>query len=131
MLNRIRFLTGEMSLYKKRLLLKSLVIPHVDQLGPIALIFGDKECKKLFVLMRRASRVIFGLGPNVDDDFVNLLYNFDRRKVWLATIEKVLSNWESKNLKFNNESLKRALGLRFDIQKIKNSEIDLKLYGNE
>ena len=36
-LNRIRFLTGDFSLFKKRLLLKSLVIPHVEQIGPIAM----------------------------------------------------------------------------------------------
>ena len=65
----------------------------------------------------------------MDDDFINLLYNFDRRKVWKNRVNIVLENWQSKNLKFNNEDLKRLLNI--NISEIKSTEIDLKPYGQE
>ena len=43
-------LTKDISLHKKRLLLKSLVMPHADMLGPIALLFGGKD-KKVMILL--------------------------------------------------------------------------------
>ena len=44
-LNRLKILSKDISLHKKRLLLKSLVMPHADMLGPIDLLLGGKEKK--------------------------------------------------------------------------------------
>ena len=47
----------------------------------------------------------------------------------MARINTVLSNWQSKNLKFNNEDLRRVLSISFS--EVKNNEIDLKLFGQD
>ena len=44
-LNRLKILSKDISLNKKCLLLKSLVMPDADMLGPIALLFGGKQKK--------------------------------------------------------------------------------------
>ena len=47
-----------------------------------------------------------GLGFNVADEFVGMLFNYDRRGFWLSRIKKVLKNWEKKGLKWVNNDLK-------------------------
>ena len=134
-----------MSLHKRRLLFKSLIVPHIDALGPIALIMRKPEPKyilkkdkytkeavseveKLFVLTRRAIRVIMGLGRNVDNKFVDLFFTYDRRLLWKARLLKVLDNWKIKGLSWNNRWLDDTLNEKLPET---GKEIDLKLWGDE
>ena len=49
-----------------------------------------------------------GLGFYVADDFIDMLFNYDRRGFWLSIIKKVLNNWKKKGLKWINNDLKRV-----------------------
>ena len=69
-----------------------------------------------------------GLGFNVADDFVDMLFNYDRRGFWLSRIKKVLNNWEKKGLKWKNNDLKRVLNLDLPIS---SKEMSLKPWGSE
>ena len=68
-----------------------------------------------------------GLGFNVADEFVDMLFNYDRRGFWLARIKKVLNNWEKKGLKWINNDLKRVLSLELPTA---SKEMSLKPWGN-
>ena len=69
-----------------------------------------------------------GLGFNVADEFVDMLFNYDRRGFWLSRIKKVLKNWEKKGLKWVNNDLKRVQNLDLPIS---SKEMNLKPWGNE
>ena len=69
-----------------------------------------------------------GLGFNVADNFIDMLFNYDRRGFWLLRIKKVLNNWEKKDLKWINNDLKRVLNLDLTIS---SKELNLKPWGNE
>ena len=69
-----------------------------------------------------------GLGFNVADDFIDMLFNYDRRGFWLSRIKKVLNNWKKKGLKWINNDLKRVLNLDLPIS---SKELNLKPWGNE
>ena len=144
-LSRVKQVSNEMSLHKRRLLFKSLVLPHIDAQGPIAMIMKKPdpkyilkkgkytkpvvtEVEKLFVLTRRAIRIIMGLGRNVDNKFVDLFFSYDRRILWKARLLKVLDNWKTKGLSWNNQWLNETIAEELPVTE---KEIELKLWGDE
>lgn len=85
---------------KRRLILKTLVTPHVDYVGALAVIIGGSAIEKTRTLLRRATRVIFGLGPNTKNDVIEELYNTDRVSRWTGRLVDILSRWKAKGMEW-------------------------------
>ena len=68
---KIKKIVSEWQLNKKRLIIKALVLPHLDYIGAIMLLGSKKQMENFKASMRRYARVILGLGYNVKNDFVD------------------------------------------------------------
>ena len=92
--SRIRKYVEGWSLNKKRLIVKSLIQPHLDYIGMLLQMGTEKEMEKFKASMRRFIRVIFGLGFNVKCKMVDLLVDVNREKIWLRRLRKIRDDWK-------------------------------------
>ena len=100
--SRIRRFTEGWNLNKKRLIVKSLVLPHLDYIGMLLLMGNDKEMERFKASMRRFIRVIMSLGYNVKCKMVDILVDVNRERIWLRRLKKIRDDWkEMANFKWH------------------------------
>ena len=91
---KIKKVVSEWELNKKRLIIKALVLPHLDYLGCQMLLGSKKQMENFKASMRRYSRVILGLGFNVKNDFVDLQVDVNREGIWIRRLRKIKDDWK-------------------------------------
>ena len=98
---KIKFATDKLSLHKKRLILKTLIISNFDYIGPLIMLANQKEVNKIKATIWKATRMIFQLGPNVKNEIVEQLVSPNREKVWGRRTLKIKNNWTTKDVNLN------------------------------
>ena len=114
--------TETWSLSKKRLIVKSLILPHIDYIGMLQLLGKKTDMEKFKASIRRFIRVIFGLGYNVKCELVNLLVDVNREKLWQRRLTKIKNDWEQM-AGYKWHLVNKVCDEQFNIV---NKEIDLK-----
>lgn len=99
-LSKVKPITEKMDWHKRRLILKTLVTPHVDYVGALAVVIGGSAIEKTRTLLRRATRIIFGLGPNTKNEVIEELYNTNRVKRWTERLVDILNRWKEKGMEW-------------------------------
>ena len=62
--------------------MKTLIISNFDYIGPVIMLSEQKEVEKMKSTIRKATRIIFQLGPNVKNEIVEKLVSLNREEVW-------------------------------------------------
>lgn len=99
-LSKIRMVTEKMSFHKRRILIRTLVVPHIDYIGAMALLNGKRATEQAMVLSRRATRVVYGLGYNTKCIVINTIQNSDRRYKWKERLNKIIEKWKDKEIEW-------------------------------
>ena len=94
LVSKVKRYTADWELSKKRLIIKSQILPHLDYIGMILQLGNSKDMEKFKASMRRFARVILGLGFNVKNDMVNLMVDVNRENLWIRRLKKIKNDWE-------------------------------------
>lgn len=97
-LAKIKHVSDQMTWKKRISLVRTLVVPLVDQVGPLAMTTNKAFAELTRTLQRRATRVILGFGANTKNEIVEMFMSTDRRTRWKARLNAILQRWEEKQL---------------------------------
>lgn len=124
-LMKIKQFTDKLSLHQRRMMLKILIIPHLDYIGPIAIEYGNREVLKVRQYARRCARIILGLGRNTKNDVVELMVRSDRREVWIERYNELVEYWNRKGEEYVCSETERWTGEELDLKKLDRKIIDI------
>ena len=62
--------------------MKTLMISNFDYIGAVIMLSEQKEVEQMKSTIRKATRIIFQLGPNVKNEIVEKLVSPNREEVW-------------------------------------------------
>ena len=99
---KIKFVTDKLSLHKKWLILKTLIISNFDYIGPVIMLAKQKEVDKVKATIRKAIRIIFKLGPNVKNEIVEKIVSPNRELIWGRRLLMIKSNWSKYGVELNS-----------------------------
>ena len=99
---KIKFVTDKLSLHKKRLILKTLIISNFDYIGPVIMLAKQKEVEKIKATIRKAIRIIFQLGPNVKNEIVEKFVSPNWEIIWGRKLLMIKNKWANIGIKLNS-----------------------------
>ena len=82
--------------------MKTLIISNFDYIGPVIMLSEQKEVDKMKSTIRKATRIIFQLGPNVKNEIVEKLVSPNREEVWGRRLLMIKQNWKNKGVDLNS-----------------------------
>lgn len=82
--------------------MKTLIISNFDYIGPVIMLSEQKEVEKMKSTIRKATRIIFQLGPNVKNEIVEKLVSPNREEVWGRRLLMIKQKWKNKGVDLNS-----------------------------